>query len=128
MNTSPETPNTPNETRLNFAGIDVSKTTLEFALPGLHATQTFGNDPKGIKALVRRLKGISHLGATGLPVMVINPRQAVDSAKRQAIYPRQTPSTPVVPRRRRTISTTPAAGNSASCLCPRKNRKPCSPR
>jgi transposase len=75
-------------------GIDVSKETLEFALNGIRATQTFGNDPKGIKALVRYLKGISRLGAivmeatgrlgyeaalalcaAGWPVMVIDPRQ-----------------------------------------------------
>jgi transposase len=94
MNTSSEM-NTSSDTRLNFAGIDVSKETLEFALRGVHATQTFANDPKGIRALVKHLKGIAHLGAivmeatgrlehdaavalcaAGLPVMVINPRQA----------------------------------------------------
>lgn len=84
-----------NEASLNFVGIDVSKETLEFALNGLSATQTFSNDPKGIKALVKHLKAIPKLGAivmeatgrlehdaalalcaAGLPVMVINPRQA----------------------------------------------------
>jgi transposase len=63
MNSSLENRNTPNETSLDFAGIDVSKKTLESALNGIHATQTFGNDPKGIKALPKRLKGISPLGA-----------------------------------------------------------------
>jgi transposase len=95
MNTSSENMNTSNETNLNFVGIDVAKETLEFALRGVHATQTFRNDPKGIRALVKRLKAIFHLGAivmeatgrlehdaaialcaAGLPVMVINPRQA----------------------------------------------------
>jgi transposase len=84
-----------NETHLNFAGIDVSKETLEFALKGVQATRTFGNDPKGIKALLRHLKDIPRLGAlvmeatgrlehnaavalcaAGIPVMVINPWQA----------------------------------------------------
>jgi transposase len=88
MNTSPET-------SLDFAGIDVGKETLEFALKGIHATQTFSNDPKGIKVLVKHLKAIPKLGAivmeatgrlehdaaialcaAGFPVMVINPRQA----------------------------------------------------
>ncbi|MDR2091967.1 MAG: IS110 family transposase [Azoarcus sp.] len=83
------------ETRLNFVGIDVGKETLEFALKGVHATQTFRNDLKGIKALVKHLKAIPNLGAivmeatgrleheaaialcaAGLPVMVIHPRQA----------------------------------------------------
>jgi transposase len=87
--------NSSNEPRLNFAGIDVSKETLEFALKGVQATQTFSNDPKGIKALVKHLKTLPNLGAlvmeatgrleheaalalcaAGLPVMVINPRQA----------------------------------------------------
>jgi transposase len=95
MSPSNMNPNPSNETNLNFAGIDVGKDTLEFALKGVHATQTFRNDPKGIKALVKHLKGIAHLGAlvmeatgrleheaalalcaAGLPVMVINPRQA----------------------------------------------------
>ncbi|MDR0440801.1 MAG: transposase [Candidatus Accumulibacter sp.] len=92
MNTNP---NLSNETRLNFAGIDVGKETLEFALKGIHATQTFRNDPKSIKHLVKHLEGIAHMGAivmevtgrlehevalalcaAGLSVMVINSRQA----------------------------------------------------
>jgi transposase len=84
-----------NTTNLNFAGIDVGKETLEFALNGVRVTQTFSNDSKGIKALVKHLKEIANLGAivmeatgrlehdaavalcaAGLPIMVINPRQA----------------------------------------------------
>jgi hypothetical protein len=95
MNTTSENRSPSNETSLNFAGIDLGKETPEFALKGVHATQTFRNDPKGIQALVKHLKTIAHLGAivmeatgrlehdaaialcaAGLPVMVIDPRQA----------------------------------------------------
>jgi hypothetical protein len=41
MNTSSENMNTSPETCLNFAGIDVGKETLEFALRGVRATQDF---------------------------------------------------------------------------------------
>jgi hypothetical protein len=51
MNTSSENWNPSPEPCLYFAGIDVGKETLEFALKGVHATQTFSNDPKGIQAL-----------------------------------------------------------------------------
>ena len=85
---------------LRFAGIDVSKATLELALDGHVNTTLFANDRKGIKALLARLVAVGSLGtivleatgglereaaealcASGLPVIVINPRQAHDFAK-----------------------------------------------
>lgn len=83
-----------------FAGIDVSKATLEVALLGQSSTQRWENDAQGIKALVSELQRVGHLvaiviEATGglerevalalcaahLPVMVVNPRQAHDFGK-----------------------------------------------
>jgi transposase len=88
---------------LRFAGIDVSKATLELALAGEGKTQVFANDASGIAKLVKALAAqpaLSALGAivleatgglereaalalcaAGLPVMVVNPRQAHDFAK-----------------------------------------------
>jgi transposase len=83
-----------------FAGIDVSKATLELALEGESKTTVFDNDARGICALLAKLKAAGPLGAivleatgglereaalalcaAGLPVMVVNPRQAHDFAK-----------------------------------------------
>lgn len=88
---------------MRFAGIDVSKHTLELALDGQGKTLTLGNDARGIASLLRELqalKGVASWGAivleatgglereaavalcaAGLPVMVVNPRQAHDFAK-----------------------------------------------
>jgi transposase len=85
---------------LGFAGIDVSKATLELALVDGKKTFVFDNDARGIRALLAQIKEAGPLGAivleaTGglereaalalctadLPVMVVNPRQAHDFAK-----------------------------------------------
>ncbi len=85
---------------LRFAGIDVSKATLELALEGESKTTVFDNDARSIRALLARLTEARPLGAivleatgrleheaalalceAGLPVMVVNPRQAHDFAK-----------------------------------------------
>jgi len=84
-----------------FVGIDVAEATLEIACQpaaaaaGWHAT----NDPAGIATVVERLQAlapalivleatggvelavVAELGAVGLPVVVINPRQARDFAR-----------------------------------------------
>lgn len=84
-----------------FIGIDVSKNTLELALDDKAKTQCIENDDHGIAELLARVKavkgtvGAAVLEATGgfergvavelcragLPVMVVNPRQARDFAK-----------------------------------------------
>ncbi len=88
------------EEALRFAGIDVSKATLELALDGQTKTEMLSNDALGIKAVLATLKAIGKLGAVvleatgglerevavalctaGLPVMVVNPRQAHDFGK-----------------------------------------------
>jgi len=101
-----------NASEMIFVGIDVSKDSLELALDDKSKTQCFGNDEKGIAALLaainaalltgedgadkpQRKVGAVVLEATGgferqaavvlclagLPVMVVNPRQAHDFAK-----------------------------------------------
>lgn len=88
------------EAALGFAGIDVSKATLELALTDGGKTIVFENNTSGIRALLAKLKEVGALGAivleatgglereaalalcvAGLPVMVVNPRQAHDFAK-----------------------------------------------
>lgn len=83
-----------------FAGIDVSKATLELALVDGGNTIVFNNDARGIRALLAQLIEAGPLGAivleatgglereaalalcaAGLAVMVLNPRQAHDFAK-----------------------------------------------
>jgi transposase len=86
---------------LIFVGIDVSKATLEVALGSTAKTQCFGNDDKGVKALIGHLTALGDrlavvlleatggleqraavaLCTAGVAVMVINPRQAHDFAK-----------------------------------------------
>jgi transposase len=85
---------------LGFAGIDVSKATLELALVDGGKTIVFDNDARGIRALLTQLIAAGPLGAivleatgglereaalalcaAGLAVMVLNPRQAHDFAK-----------------------------------------------
>ncbi len=87
-------------TALRFAGIDVSKATLELALDGQVKSQTLDNDEAGIRTLLAELNNAGPLGAVvleatgglereaalalcsaGLPVMVVNPRQAHDFGK-----------------------------------------------
>ncbi len=82
-----------------FIGIDVSKATLDVAVhPSVEAWQA-SNDVRGIETLVERLTGhapalivleatggyeipvVAALGAAGLPVAVVNPRQVRDFAK-----------------------------------------------
>ncbi len=86
-----------------YVGIDVSKATLDVAvLPG-NTPRQFGNDEKGINALIEWLKGsdlerivleatggyettaASALAAAGLPVVVVNPKRVRDFAKANGI-------------------------------------------
>lgn len=78
------------------AGIDVSKETLDVALPGAESLQ-FSNDQGGIEQLAKRLKEMdlvvmeatggyetavaTTLVAAGIRVAVVNPRQVRDFAK-----------------------------------------------
>lgn len=83
----------------HFIGIDVSKSTLDVCiLPANQILQT-RNDETGIRQLIDSLRGlrptlivleatggletpvVCELGAAGLPVAIINPRQARDFAK-----------------------------------------------
>jgi transposase len=84
-----------------YAGIDVSKATLELALGPQAQVLSFDNDSTGHVALLKVLEGIStpvalvvleatggyefacaaHLQSAGLAVAVINPRQARDFAR-----------------------------------------------
>jgi len=85
---------------LGFAGIDVSKATLELGLVDGGKTIVFEQDACGIRKLLAKLIAAGPLGAivleatgglereaalalcaAGLPVMVVNPRQAHDFAK-----------------------------------------------
>ncbi|KFB67144.1 IS110 family transposase [Candidatus Accumulibacter vicinus] len=90
-----------NVSELIFPGIDVAKETLEVALDDKSKTQCIANSGTEIGALVNRLKPLAErigvilleatggferpaaaaLCAAGLPVMVVNPRQARDFAK-----------------------------------------------
>lgn len=94
-----------NASELFFVGIDISKDTLELALDNKSDTTCFSNDDKGIVALIAAINAKSvkdegrvgaivleatgrfesnaaaALCAAGLPVMVLNPRQARDFAK-----------------------------------------------
>lgn len=82
-----------------FVGIDVSKSTLDVCIEPAVQTMHVAYDEAGIKQIVVRLQGISptlivmeatgglevriatELASKGLPVAVINPRQARDFAK-----------------------------------------------
>ena len=90
-----------NASESTFVGIDVSKDTLEIALDDQSKTQCIANADADIAALVKELVPRSEeigaivleatggferqvaaaLCAAGLPVMVVNPRQARDFAK-----------------------------------------------
>ncbi|MCB2006022.1 MAG: transposase [Rhodoferax sp.] len=82
-----------------FVGIDVSRDTLEVACPSQPRSWQHSNDASGIEALCTELLGLSpalvvleatggyefeaacSLQAAGLPVAVVNPRQARDFAR-----------------------------------------------
>jgi transposase len=82
-----------------WVGIDVSKAQLEVALGNSGELLSVNNDARGIGALVKRLlavapalvvleatggvetAAVAELGAAGLPVVVINPRQVRDFAR-----------------------------------------------
>jgi len=84
-------------------GIDVAKASLEVSLGTDRSTQSFANDVEGHDALLARLQGTpislivleatggyeaaiaGALQAAGLPVAVVNPRQARDFAKAMGI-------------------------------------------
>lgn len=92
-----------NDSDLIFVGIDVSKDTLELALDNKSKSMNFNNNESGIKALMSLIKREAESGkigavvfeatggfereaavalcTAGLPVMVVNPRQARDFAK-----------------------------------------------
>jgi len=93
-----------NDSDLIFVGIDVSKDTLELAWDVKGETQPVSNDKAGIQSLLAILKAAQAgsrvigavvleatggfereaaiaLASAGLPVMVVNPRQARDFAK-----------------------------------------------
>jgi transposase len=82
-----------------FVGIDVSKLRLDVHVRPLDETWSVDNDPKGHAELTQRLAAhcptlivleatggyqapvVAELGANGLPVAVVNPRQVRDFAK-----------------------------------------------
>ena len=82
-----------------FVGIDVSKARLDVALGAAGELLSVEHDPRGIAALVKRLlqveparvvleatggletAAVAELGAAGLPVVVVNPRQVRDFAR-----------------------------------------------
>lgn len=93
-----------NDSEAIFVGIDVSKDTLEVAWDDTRKTLTFSNDEAGIQALLACIKAAQSAGGrvgavvleatggfereaalalcgAGLPVMIVNPRQARDFAK-----------------------------------------------
>ncbi|MGH3144840.1 MAG: IS110 family transposase [Rubrobacter sp.] len=89
----------PTPTTEVYAGIDVSKARLDVALRPTGECWSFANDHLGIDSLVSRLRAASPtlvvleatgglerpiaaaLAAAGIPVAVVNPRQARDFAK-----------------------------------------------
>ena len=91
-----------------FVGIDVAKHTLDVAIHGSADRWTVPNTEAGVAGLVERLTalgptrivleatgglerpGVAALAAAGLPVVVINPRQARDFAKPWGSWPRRT--------------------------------------
>ena len=82
-----------------FVGIDVAKAQLDIALRPSGARWAVPNDTSGVAMLVERLQSLhptlivleatggleraatSALAAAGLPVVVVNPRQARDCAR-----------------------------------------------
>jgi len=88
---------------VKFVGVDVSKATLDFDCLPDSAPQQFSNDSEGIAALASLLKesGVerivleatggyetnlaSTLAATGLPVVIVNPKRVRDFAKASGV-------------------------------------------
>jgi transposase len=86
-----------------FVGVDVCKDSLDVAIGLGKDIITFANDQKGVDALLKKLSGIdaeltvfestggyellaaSSLAESGLPVVIINPRQVRDFAKSAGI-------------------------------------------
>jgi transposase len=82
-----------------WVGIDVSQARLDVAASGLAEVFSVANDPRGVAALVQRLQAlrpalvvleasggletalVAELGAAGLPVVAVNPRQVRDFAR-----------------------------------------------
>lgn len=82
-----------------FVGIDVAKDTLEVAVRPLEEQKTFSNNEEGIGLMIEfiashhpvlivleatgsfELQAVAGIAATGLPVVVMNPRQVRDFAK-----------------------------------------------
>ena len=82
-----------------FVGIDISKATLDIAVRPSGQQWSLPHDPKAFPALAAQLLALvperviveasgglqtlaaAHVGAAGLPVVVVNPRQARDFAK-----------------------------------------------
>jgi len=82
-----------------FVGVDVCKASLDVCIEPHRELARFGNDTKGIAALCERLSTLeptlivmeatgglevavaAEMGARGLPVVVVNPRQVRDFAK-----------------------------------------------
>ena len=86
-----------------FVGVDVSKDSLDVAIGSERDIITFANDQKGVDALAKKLSLIdaeltvfestggyellaaSSLAESGLPVVIVNPRQVRDFAKATGI-------------------------------------------
>jgi transposase len=93
-------------------GIDVAKAQLDMALRPTGERWAVANDEAGMAALVARLQAllptlivleatggyqravVAALAAAGLPVAVVNPRQARALPRRPDSWPRRMPSTP----------------------------------
>ena len=91
--------NMSGEAKEVFVGVDVSKATLDVCMEARGEIVHFGNDPEGIEALCVQLSALAptlivmeatgglelalmaELGARGLPVVAVNPRQVRDFAK-----------------------------------------------
>ena len=90
------------ETKL-FVGVDVSKDSLDVAIGPQKDIITFGNDQKGVDALVKKISridaqltvfestggyellAVSSIAQAGLPVVIVNPRQVRNFAKATGI-------------------------------------------
>ena len=104
-------PNPTSDTRVTV-GVDVAKATLEVAISGRTATLALANDEAAYAVLLAELSGLdvglvlfeatggfelacaTALQLAGLPVAVINPRQARDFARAWATWPRPIASMP----------------------------------
>ena len=100
-----------------FVGIDVAKAQLDIALRPSGERWAVPNDADGVVTLVERLQGLhptlmvleatggleraatAALAMAGLPVVVVNPRQARDFARAGALCRRHPSDTPPAARR-----------------------------